>query len=105
MKGPDIGQLMKQAQKMQQDMLKIQEELADETVESSVGGGSVSVTMTGRFEVTKVHIDPAAIDAGDPEMLEDLVQAAFNEALRQAQALAEQRLAGVTGGAGLPGML
>jgi nucleoid-associated protein EbfC len=105
MKGPDIGQLMKQAQKMQQDMLKIQEELAQETVESSVGGGSVSVTMTGRFEVNKVHIDPSVIDANDPEMLEDLVQAAFNEALRQAQALAEQRLAGVTGGMGMPGVL
>lgn len=105
MKQPNMGQLMKQAQKMQEEMVKVQDQLERETVEASVGGGSVTVTMTGRFEVTKVKIDPAAIDPDDAEMLEDLVLAAYNEALRQAQTLAEQRISSVTGGLGMPGLM
>lgn len=108
MKQPDIGRLMKQAQKMQAQMLKAQEKLAEEGVEASVGGGSVTVRMTGRFEVKSVRISPEAIDPEDLEMLEDLVTAAFNEALRQARELVERRLGAVTGGlggpAGLPGI-
>jgi len=99
-KQPNMGQLMKQAQKMQTDMLKAQEELASESVQASVGGGSVTVTVTGKFEVTEVHIDASAIDPDDPQMLEDLVMAAMNEAVRQAQDLAEKKLGAVTGGIG-----
>lgn len=106
MKQPNMGNLMKQAQRMQAEMLKAQEELAHEIVVASVGGGSVTVKMTGRFEVTEVGIAPEAIDPSDPQMLEDLVLAAFNEALRQAQELAERRLSAATGGmGGLPGIL
>jgi len=104
-KQPNMQALMKQAQKMQADMLKAQEELESESVEASVGGGAVTVSMTGRFQVTQVKIDPSAVDPEDPEILEDLVAAAFNEALRQAQDLAERRLGAVTGGlGGMPGM-
>lgn len=102
MKQPNLGQLMKQAQKMQADMLKAQEELEHESVQASVGGGSVTVTMTGKFQVTEVHIDASAIDPDDPQMLEDLVMAAMNEAVRQAQDLAEKKLGAVTGGMGAP---
>jgi hypothetical protein len=94
---------MKQAQKMQADMLKAQEELENESVQASVGGGSVTVTMTGKFQVTEVRIDAGAIDPDDPQMLEDLVMAAMNEAVRQAQDLAEKKLGAVTGGMGGPG--
>ena len=105
MKQPNMAKLMKQAQQMQADMAKAQEELADEIVEASVGGGSVTVKMNGKFEVIEVKIGEGAIDPDDPEMLEDLVMAAYNEALRQAQELAEQKLSAVTGGLGGPGGL
>jgi hypothetical protein len=87
---------------MQKKMAKAQEELALETVEASAGGGAVTVVVTGALEVREVRIDPGAVDPDDVEMLQDLVTAATNEALRAAQALAQQKLGGATAGVDLP---
>jgi DNA-binding YbaB/EbfC family protein len=105
-KGPDMGALMKQVQQMQADMAKAQEELKTETVEASAGGGMVKVTMGGDLSLRGIEISPEAIDPEDPELLQDMVTAAVNEALRAAQELAESKLGAVTGGmgGGLPGM-
>jgi DNA-binding YbaB/EbfC family protein len=105
---PNMQQLLKQAQKMQQDMMAAQEQLKDETVEASAGGGMVSVVVAGDLAVKSIRIDPDAIDPDDPEMLADLVLAAVNEGLRSAQEMAAAKLGGITGGLGgglgLPGM-
>src|SRR5437667_1961921 len=102
----DMNKLMKQAQQMQSDMAKAQEELANEVVEASAGGGMVVVKATGGGEIREIKLDPKAIDPDDPEFLEDAVLAAVNEALRSAQALANSKLGAMTGlgGLGLPGM-
>ena len=99
----NMQQMMKQAQKMQAEMGKVQDELREERVEASVGGGMVKVVMTGDMTVESVSIDPAAVDAEDVEMLQDLVVAATNEAVRMAQDLASAKMSAVTGG-GLPGL-
>jgi DNA-binding YbaB/EbfC family protein len=99
-----MNKLMKQAQQMQQQMAEAQEQLASETVEASAGGGLVTVRATGNGEIVAIKIDPKAIDPEDPELLEDLVLAAVNEALRSAQSLAQSKLGAMTGGLGLPGM-
>jgi DNA-binding YbaB/EbfC family protein len=105
---PNMQNLLKQAQKMQQDMMAAQEQLKDESVEASAGGGMVSVVVTGDLVVKSIRIDPDAIDPEDPEMLSDLVLAAVNEGLRSAQEMAASKLGGITGGLGgglgLPGM-
>src|SRR5207253_1772060 len=93
--GFDMNKLLKQAQQMQADMQKAQEELADAIVEASAGGGMVTVKATGAGELTEIKIDPKAIDPDDPEFLEDAVLAAVNEALRSAQSLAQSRLGGM----------
>jgi DNA-binding YbaB/EbfC family protein len=103
-KGFDMNQLLKQAQQMQQQMQKAQEELATETVEASAGGGLVHVRATGGGEITEIKIDPKAIDPDDPELLEDMVLAAVNEALRSAQALAQSKLGADLGTLGIPGL-
>jgi nucleoid-associated protein EbfC len=100
----DINKLMQQAQQMQQQMAEAQEQLASETVEASAGGGLVTVKATGNGEIVKITIDPKAIDPDDPELLEDMVLAAVNEALRSAQSLAQSKLGGLTAGLGLPGL-
>jgi DNA-binding YbaB/EbfC family protein len=100
----DLNKMMKQVQQMQAEMLEAQEKLKDESVEASAGGGMVKVTMTGDLKVTSIKIDPDAIDPEDAEVLEDMVTAAVNEALRSAQDLAQSKLGGATGGLGLPGM-
>ena len=100
----DINKLMQQAQQMQQQMAEAQEQLATETVEASAGGGLVTVRASGNGEILAIKIDPKAIDPDDPELLEDMVLAAINEALRSAQSLAQSRLGAMTGGLGLPGM-
>lgn len=103
----DMNKMMKQVQEMQAQMARAQEELAAETVEASAGGGIVRVKATGAGEVIGVKIAPEAIDPDDPEMLEDLVLAAVNEALRNSQELMQSRLGGAMGGLGglgLPGM-
>jgi DNA-binding YbaB/EbfC family protein len=99
-----MNQMMKQAQKMQADMARVQEELKDEKVEASAGGGMVKVVMTGDMGVDSVTIDPDAVDPEDVAMLEDMVSAAVNEAVRQAQELANRRIGEVTGGLDLPGL-
>jgi hypothetical protein len=99
---PQYQKMMKQVQEMQRKMAEAQEQLADETVEASAGGGMVTVVMTGSLEVREVRIKPEAVDPDDVEMLQDLVTAATNEALRAAQALASERLGGATGGIDLP---
>ena len=100
-KGLDMNKLMQQAQQMQEQMAKAQEDLAGETVEASAGGGMIVVKATGTGEITEIKIDPKAIDPDDPELLEDMVLAAVNEALRSAQALAQSRLGAATGLGGL----
>ncbi len=95
---PNMNKMLKQVQKMQQDMADAQEALKSETVEASAGGGMVTVTVTGDLAVKDVRIDPDAIDPEDPELLQDMVLAATNEALRQAQELAATKMGGLTGG-------
>ena len=99
---PQYQKMHKQVQDMQKAMAKAQEELAQETVEASAGGGTVTVVVTGSLEIREVRIDPDAVDPDDVEMLQDLVVAATNEALRAAQALAQQKLGGATSGIDLP---
>ena len=100
-----MGNLMKQAQKMQAEMARVQEELKAERVEASAGGGMVKVVMTGEMVVDSVTIDPEAVDPQDVGMLEDMVAAAVNEASRQAQELASKRMGDVTGGMNIPGLM
>jgi DNA-binding YbaB/EbfC family protein len=105
----NINKMMRQVQQMQQEMQRAQEELARETVTASAGGGAVKVTMTGGLELTSIEIDPGVLDPEDVEMLQDMVQAAVNEAINSAQELASRKLGGVTGGLGdlglnLPGL-
>ena len=91
---PNMQQMMKQVQQMQADMAKAQEELKSQVVEASAGGGTVTVKVTGDLEVVEVKIDPGAVDPDDVEMLQDLVVAATNEALRSAQEMAAKKLGG-----------
>ena len=103
----DMNELLKQAQQMQAEMERLQAEAANETVEASAGGGMVTVTANGSREIVKVQIKPQAIDPSDPEILEDLVLAATNEALRAADRMLESRMGSIMGGLGglgLPGM-
>lgn len=102
---PNMGNMLKQVQKMQKDMERVRAELAEEQVEASVGGGMVKVVMTGDLDVKKVSIDPAAVDPEDIAILEDMILAAVNEAARQAQDLASRKMAAVTGGINIPGLM
>ena len=103
--GFDVNALMKQAQKMQTEMLQAQESLKDEVVEASAGGGMVKVKIGGDLTLREIVIDPEAIDPEEAELLAEMVQAAVNEGLRAAQQLAESKMGGITGGLpGLPGM-
>ena len=100
----NMGNLVKQAQQMQQRMLKMQEELAQRTVEASVGGGMVTVTVNGKSEVLRVKIEPQAVDPNDVEMLEDLMVAGVNEALRKAHDMMSEEMGKLTGGMKIPGL-
>jgi nucleoid-associated protein EbfC len=104
----DMNNLLQQVGQMQEQMQKAQEELANETVEATAGGGMVRVTANGAGEIREIKVDPKAIDPNDPELLEDMVLAAVNEALRSTKSLAETKLGGLAGGAlgglGLPGL-
>ena len=95
---PNMNQMLKQVQKMQQDMMEAQEGLKHEEVEASAGGGMVTAKVTGDLVVKAITIDPEAIDPEDPELLQDTVTAAVNEALRAAQELAAEKMGGLTGG-------
>ncbi|HKK05634.1 MAG: YbaB/EbfC family nucleoid-associated protein [Gammaproteobacteria bacterium] len=101
MKG-GIGNLMKQAQQMQANMEKAQEELANMEVTGQAGGGMVSVVMTGRHDVKRVSIDDSLI-GDDKDMLEDLIAAAVNDAVRQVEKVSSEKMSGLTSGLGLPG--
>ena len=99
-KQPNMNQMMKQVQQMQAEMAKAQEELKTATVEASAGGGMVTVKMSGELQVLELKIDPEAVDPEDVELLQDMVQAAINEALRSAQELAASKMGQATGGLG-----
>ena len=104
---PNMQQMLKQVQKMQQDMMAAQEKLKEETVEASAGGGMVTVVVGGDLTVREIRIAPNAVDPDDVELLQDMVLAAVNEGLRAAQELAASKLGGLTGGLGdlgLPGL-
>jgi len=96
----NIAQLMQQAQKMQENMQRVQEELANLEVTGNAGGGMVAVTLTGRMECRKVRIDPNVLS--DPEMAEDLVAAAFNDAVNKANAASQEKMGAATAGMPLP---
>lgn len=102
---PNMQQMMKQVQKLQADMAKAQEELKAETVKATVGGGAVTVEVTGDLVFQSIVITPEAIDPDDPEMLSDLVLAAVNQGLQAAQELAAEKLGAATGGLAGPGGL
>ena len=99
-----MGNLQRMAQQMQQDMARVQSELEAAQVDGSAGGGVVSATVTGKGELVSITIDPSAVDPADVEMLQDLVVAAVNDALRASRDLAEEKMATVTGGLKIPGM-
>lgn len=96
--------MIKQAQQLQARLMKAQEDLDNETVEASAGGGAVKVVATGKQTVQSIVIDPAAVDPDDVDLLQDMVLAAVNEALAKSQALAAERLGALTGGLKIPGM-
>ena len=99
-----MANLQRMAQQMQQEMLRVQSELESLTVDGSAGGGVVSAVVTGKQELVSVTIDPSAVDPSDVEMLQDLIVAAVNDALRASRQVAEEKMAAVTGGLRLPGM-
>jgi DNA-binding YbaB/EbfC family protein len=101
----DLGDLMKQAQRMKAEMDRIQAEVAAKTVEGSAGGGMVTVLANGKGEILSVRIDPEVARGEDQEMLQDLVTAAANDALRKARELLAQEVSRAAGGLGLPGLL
>jgi len=102
MKG--MGNMMKQAQKLQSQMVKLQEELADKTVESSSGGGMVTVVANGRQQIVSIQIESEVVDPDDVEMLQDLVLAAVNDALAKAQEMVSSEMGKLTGGLNIPGL-
>jgi len=99
-----MNNLAKMAQQMQAEMARVEEELRSLEVEGTAGGGAVTAVVTGRQELLSIIIDPVVVDPADVEMLQDLVTAAVNDALRRARETAEQKMARVTGGLRLPGM-
>jgi DNA-binding YbaB/EbfC family protein len=101
---PNMNKMLQQVQKMQQDMVAAQEQLKNETVQASAGGGMVKVVVSGDLDVKSITIDPSAIDPDDPELLQDMVLAAVNEGLRSAQELAANKMGGLTGGLDLGGL-
>lgn len=101
---PNMQQAMKQIQKMQADMARVQEELANKTVTATAGGGAVKVEISGKLEIKQVEINPEVVSADDVEMLQDLITAAFNEAIKKAQDMASEDMAKVTGNIKIPGM-
>ena len=100
----NLGSIMKQAQKMHAQIAKVQEELAQRNVEASAGGGMVTVVANGKQEIVSVKIEPEVVDAKDIEMLQDLVVAAVNEALRKSQEMVSEEMRKITGGLQIPGL-
>ncbi len=103
MKGiPNMGNLLKQAQKFQSEIAKLQEELGDRTVEASSGGGMVSVVVNGRQEILSINIDPEVINPDDPDMLKDLILAAVNDGLSRAKNMVNEEMGKLTSGLNIP---
>jgi len=102
--GGNMAKMMKQVQKMQADMAKMQEELGNKTVESTTGGGVVRVVANGRQEIVSVEIKPEVVDPEDVEMLQDLVLTAVNDALKMAQDMMSKEMGKLTGGLNIPGL-
>lgn len=102
--GGNMSQMLKQAQKMQEEMARVQQELLTKTVDASAGGGIVQVVVSGKMELVELKIKPEAVDPEDVEMLEDLVKAAVNEGLRKAQEMANNEMGKLTGGLKIPGL-
>ncbi|KZE72086.1 nucleoid-associated protein [Paenibacillus elgii] len=100
----NMNQMMKQVKKMQEQMLKAQEDLANRTIEGTSGGGVVSVTVNGQKKVTAVVIKPEAVDPDDVEMLQDLVLSAINDAMTKAEEMAGKEMSKLTGGMNIPGL-
>jgi len=99
-----IGNIMKQAQQMQRRMADLQEELEKKHVEASAGGGMVTAVVTGKQELVELKIDPTVVDPDDVEMLQDLVTAAVNEAIKKSQQMAQEEMGQITGGMNIPGL-
>ena len=99
-----MGGMLKQAQKLQSKIFKLQEEMADRTVETSVGGGMVSVVANGKQEIVSIKVDPEVVDPDDVQMLEDLIVAGVNDALKKAQDMVSQEMTKLTGGFNIPGL-
>jgi DNA-binding YbaB/EbfC family protein len=100
----NFGNLMKEAQKLQEKMLQMQEQIAEKKVDATAGGGMVTVEVNGKQEIVSIKIDPEVINKDDAQMLEDLVLAACNEALRKSRELMQQELGKLTGGMKIPGL-
>jgi nucleoid-associated protein EbfC len=101
---PNMQQAMKQIQKMQAEMARVQQELEQKTVTATAGGGVITVEITGKLELKKIEIDPEVVSSDDLEMLQDLITAAVNEGIKKAQELAANDMAKVTGNLNIPGM-
>ncbi len=101
----NFGKLMKQAQQMQAKMMKLQEELANKTVEAASGGGMVTAVMNGKYELVSLKIERDVVDPEDIEMLQDLIAAAVNEGIRKVQEMTQEEMAKVTGGINIPGLI
>ena len=97
--------MMKQAQEFQKNMTKIQQEIEELTVESSVGGGAVKASVSGKMEIESIKISPEVIESGDVEMIQDLIVAAANEGLSKAKEIASEKMGGLTGGLKIPGLM
>ena len=100
-----LGDMMKQAQKLQSKMMELQEELADKTVEATAGGGMVTVVINGRQEIISLTIDPEVVDRQEIEMLQDLIIAAVNDGIRRAQQIWADEMKKLTGGMSIPGLV
>jgi len=99
-----LGNMMKQAQQMQQKMERVQQEMEKQEVEASAGGGMVTVVVNGKQQVLSIKIDPSAVDPQDVDMLQDLIMVAMNEALRKSQDMMQQEMSKLTGGLNIPGL-
>ena len=104
MGGGNMNKMMKQVQKMQADMVKMQEELANRTVVSTAGGGVIKVTVNGKQEIMAIEIKPEAVDPEDVEMLQDLILAAVNEGIKNSQDMVSKEMGKLTGGLSIPGL-
>ncbi|MCX5885944.1 MAG: YbaB/EbfC family nucleoid-associated protein [Proteobacteria bacterium] len=100
----NMGSIMKQAQKIQAEMARVQDELSRKTVEASAGGGMVTVVANGKQEIISVKIEPEVVTSGDIEMIQDLVLAAVNEALKKSQEMTTEEMRKITGGLNIPGL-